>query len=367
MPSAMSYTVGEIAQAIGAKAYGDTALEIRSAAEPQAATADELAIAMSQAYAARLKDGSARAALLWEGADWQALGLAAAIVPPRPRYALAHLSPLFDAGQGFAPGIHPAALVDPTAEIGEDVSIGPFTVIAAEAVIGAGSVIGPQCFVGWRSHLGERALLREQVSIGARATIGARFIAQPGARIGGDGFSYVTPDRSAVEATRESLGGSETADGQSWVRIHSLGAVTIGDDCEVGANATIDSGTLRDTRIGNRTKIDNLVQIGHNCIVGDDCLLCGHVGLAGSVTIGNHVVLGGKVGVSDNVFIGDGVIAGGASKIFTNVPAGRSVLGHPATKMDTQIEIVKAIRRLPRLSSDVSALKKAVFKNGGTD
>ncbi|MEM6889175.1 MAG: UDP-3-O-(3-hydroxymyristoyl)glucosamine N-acyltransferase [Pseudomonadota bacterium] len=358
-----SYSIEEIARAMDADAFGDLSLRIRSAAEPQSAGQEDLAVASSQAYADRLAGGKARAALLWEGADWQSLGLEAAIVPRRPRYALASLTPLFDEGQRVAPGIHPSAVIDPSAVLSENVHIGPLAVIGPEARIGANCVIGPQAFVGWRATLGENSKLREHVSIGARVTIGARFIAQPGARIGGDGFSFVTPDRSGVEATRQSLGDQQETPGQSWARIHSLGAVSMGDDCEVGANSTIDSGTLRDTQIGDRTKIDNLVQIGHNCVIGTDCLLCGMVGLAGSVTLGNFVVLAGRVGVNDNVFVGDGVIAGGAAKIFTNVPAGRSILGHPATKMDTQIEIFKAMRRLPRALRDLTELKKAVFKD----
>ena len=125
--------------------------------------------------------------------------------------------------------------------------------------------------------------MREHVSIGAHVRIGDRFIGQPGARIGGDGFSFVTPEKSNVETARESLGGVNEAEGQAWARIASLGAVLIGDDVEVGANSTIDSGTIRPTSIGDRTKIDNLVHIGHNCVLGTDGLICGMVGLAGSV------------------------------------------------------------------------------------
>ncbi|WP_299855144.1 UDP-3-O-(3-hydroxymyristoyl)glucosamine N-acyltransferase [uncultured Roseobacter sp.] len=362
-----TYSVEEIATALEADAYGDTALRIGRASEPKSAKADDLAIATSKTYAEAISDGQAQAALLWQGADWQALGLKAAIIPRRPRYAMSSLTQLLDPGQGYAAEIHPSAVIDPSAELGEGVHVGPLAVVSAGARIGAGSVIGPQCFIGWNAKLGEKAYLREAVSIGARVTIGDRFIAQPGARIGGDGFSYATPDTSGVEAARATLGDQQDTSAQSWERIHSLGAVTIGDDVEVGANATIDYGTIRDTRVGDRTKIDNLVHIGHNCVVGNDCLLCGQVGIAGSVRVGNNVVLGGQVGVSDNIFIGDGVIAGGASKIFSNVPPGRTILGSPATKMETQMESYKAIRRLPRVMRDIAALQKAVFKPDAKD
>ncbi len=116
------------------------------------------------------------------------------------------------------------------------------------------------------------------VRIGARVIIGDRFIAQPGAVIGGDGFSFVTEERSRVEEARATLGKPGDTPAQPWLRIHSLGAVTIADDVEVGANTTIDRGTMRDTRIGRGTKIDNLVQVGHNVVIGEDCLLCAQTG-----------------------------------------------------------------------------------------
>lgn len=353
--------------ALGAEAFGAIHLEIDRVAEPASATAGDLALAMSETYAAQLAEGQARAAMLWPGADWQALGLEAAIIAPRPRYAMSGLTAMLDPGQGFADGIHPTAQIDPTAVIGTGVSIGPFTVIGARARIGAGSVIGPQCFIGQDVRIGDLAFLREQVSIGARVRIGDRFVAQPGVRIGGDGFSFVTPEKSAVESVRETLGDQGDAQAQPWARIHSLGAVQIGNDVEIGANSCIDCGTVRDTVIGNGCKFDNLAQIGHNVVIGDDCLICAQVGIAGSSRIGNNVVLGGQTGISDNVFVGDRVITGGATKVLSNIPAGRVMLGYPAIKMESQLEIHKAQRRLPRLFRDVAALQKAVFKTPGKD
>jgi len=211
------------------------------------------------------------------------------------------------------------------------------------------------------------SFLREHVSSGARVRSGARFIAQPGARIGGDGFSFVTPEKSAVESVRDTLGDQGDTQAQSWARIHSLGAVRIGDDVEIGANACVDCGTVRDTIIGNGVKIDNLVQIGHNVTIGNDCMICAQSGIAGSSRLGNNVVLGGHTGVSDNVFIGDRAITGGATVVLSNIPAGRVMLGYPAVKMDQQLEMHKAQRRLPRLARDVAALKSAVFKDSDSD
>ncbi len=357
----MTHTVEEIAAALGAEAVGDLTLRIARAAEPAEAGPDDLALAMSPKYAEGLAQGQARVAMLWPGADWQGMGLAAAILPDRPRFAMSGLTRRLDPGQGFAAGIHPTAVIDPTATLGEGVSVGPLAIIAPGARIGARSVIGPHCYVGADVTLGEDAFLREQVSIGAR------FVAQPGARIAGDGFSFVTAEPSAVEAARHTLGDQGDAKLQPWTRIHTLGSVSIGDDVEIGMGATIDGGTIRDTTIADGTKLDNQVHLGHNVVVGRHCLICGQVGIAGSAVIGDHVVLGGQVGVSDNITVGNGVIAGGGTKLMSNVPAGRTMLGYPATPMDRQVESYKAMRRLPRLMADVAALKKAVFKTGKAD
>jgi UDP-3-O-[3-hydroxymyristoyl] glucosamine N-acyltransferase len=354
-------TVAAIAQALGAEQAGDGSLAVRGPAEPATAGPDDLALALDPKYADGLRSGRARAALVWPGADWQALGLAAAIFAPRGRLALAGLTRLFDPGPAVAPGIHPTAVIDPSARLGAGAAVGPFVVIGADAEIGPGARIASHVTIGEGARIGAQALIHAGVRIGARVRIGDRFIAQPGAVIGADGFSFVTPEKSGVEEVRETLGARRSFVDQSWARIHSLGAVTIGDDVEIGANSTIDRGTIRDTTIGSGTKLDNLVHLGHNVSVGRDCLLCGQVGVAGSARIGDRVVLAGQVGVSDNIFIGDDVVAGGAAVILSNVPAGRAVLGYPAVKMETQIEIQKAVRRLARPA------KKAVPKPGATD
>ncbi|HBD90601.1 MAG: UDP-3-O-(3-hydroxymyristoyl)glucosamine N-acyltransferase [Rhodobacteraceae bacterium GWE1_64_9] len=358
----MAHTIHEIATALGAEAAGNVDIVIRRAAEPQAAGPEDLALAMDPKYAEGLAAGGARAAVVWPGADWQGLGLEAVIFAPRSRLAMAGLSRMMDPGPQIAPGLHPMAVVDPTAEIGAGAAIGPFVVIGAGVRIGPGARIASHVSIAEGATIGADAMILQGARIGPGVTIGDRFICQPGASIGGDGFSFVTPQQSGVEEIRTTLGQREEIRQQSWTRIHSLGSVTLGDDVEVGANATIDRGTIRDTSVGSGTKIDNLVQLGHNVQVGRDCLLCGQVGVAGSTRIGNRVVLAGQVGVSDNIFIGDDVIAGGGTKIFSNVPAGRTILGNPAVKMETQMEINKALRRLPRLAATVAELQKLVSK-----
>jgi UDP-3-O-[3-hydroxymyristoyl] glucosamine N-acyltransferase len=363
----MPSTISEIAAALGLSAEGDGSIAISAVAEPASAGPDQLALAMKPEFAQTLGQGQARAAMLWQGADWQGYGLQAAILAPRPRFAMSGLSAMMDAGQGYAPGIHPSAVIDPSARLGEGASVGPLAVIGPEAVIGAGSVIGPQAQIGWQVSLGENSLIHAGVRIGARVCIGARFIAQAGAVIGADGFSFVTPEPSGVEKARASLGAEGTEKTQVWARIHSLGAVSIGDDVELGANSCIDRGTVRDTQIGNGVKFDNLVQIGHNVVIEDHALICAQVGIAGSSRIGTGAVIGGQSGVSDNITVGARAILGGATVALSNVPAGRVMLGYPAMKMDAHVESYKGLRRLPRLFREVAELKKAVSKLGTSD
>ena len=356
---AMGHRIGDIARALGAEAEGDLDLMVEGASEPQAAGPEHLALAMDPRYGDGIGKGRALAAIVWPGADWRAMGLKAAIFAPRGRLAMAGLTRLMDPGPAIAPGVHPLAVVDPSAEIGAGAAIGPFVVIGAGVRIGPGARIASHVSIAEGARIGADALILQGARIGARVTIGDRFICQPGAVIGADGFSFVTPEKSGVEEIRETLGSRADIKDQSWTRIHSLGAVTIGDDVEIGANVCIDRGTIRDTVIGSGTKLDNLVHIGHNVQIGRDCLLCGQVGIAGSARIGDRVVMGGQCGVNDNIFVGDDVICGGATKIFTNAPAGRVLLGYPAVKMETHVEIQKALRRLPRLAARVAALEKS--------
>ncbi|MBD9528196.1 UDP-3-O-(3-hydroxymyristoyl)glucosamine N-acyltransferase [Paracoccus sp. PAR01] len=356
----MTLTIAELARALDARFWGDGSLAVRGAAEAGLADEGQISLATAPAYAEKLAPGSM--AIIAEDMDPEALGLSAAILVRRPRVAMASLTRAFDQGPDFPPGIHPTAVIDPSAEIGEGASIGPFVVIGARVRLGAGAKIGSHVSIGRDTVIGDQALFHPGVRIAHEVVIGDRVILHPGVSIGADGFSFVTPEKSGVEQIRETLGERGDIREQHWTRIHSLGGVEIGDDVEIGANSTIDRGTMRATRIGRGTKIDNLVQVGHNCVVGEDTMLCGLVGIAGSTRIGNRVVLGGQVGVSDNIFVGDDVIAGGATKIFTNAPAGRVLLGSPAVKMETHVEAQKNIRRLPRLYAQVAELRETVKK-----
>jgi UDP-3-O-[3-hydroxymyristoyl] glucosamine N-acyltransferase len=356
----MALTVGELAEALQARAWGDLTLPVRSAAEPGATAEGVIALAMAPKYAAKLQVGDM--AILAEGMDPETYGLTAAIFAPRPRLLMAGLTRAFDPGPDLTPGIHPTAIIHHSAVIGEGAAIGPFVTIGRDVRIGAHARIAEHVSIGRGTVIGADALILPGARIAHGVTAGDRLIVQPGAIIGSDGFSFVTPEESGIEEMRRNLGQVEEARQQHWTRIHSLGGVELGDDVEVGANSTIDRGTIRATRIGSGTKLDNLVHVGHNVVVGEDCLLCGQVGIAGSSQLGDRVVLGGQCGVSDNIQIGSDVIAGGSTKIFSRVPAGRVILGNPAVKMETQLEIQKAMRRLPRLAEKLGQLQDTVTR-----
>ncbi|MBI1418221.1 MAG: UDP-3-O-(3-hydroxymyristoyl)glucosamine N-acyltransferase [Limimaricola sp.] len=365
----MSHSIAEIAAALGAVAHGEVSIKVTGAAEPASAAPDQLALAMSPAYAPGLAEGRARAAIVWPGADWRALGLLAAIEAPRARLALARLTAMLDDGPDIAPGVHPTAVIDPTAVLGAEVSVGPLTVIGAGAQIGAGTRIAGQVTIASGARIGPDGLIGPGVRVCRNVAIGARVVIQPNAVIGGDGFSFVTETPSNAERARSQLGGEMTPpEGDPrWHRIHSLGGVVIGDDVEIGALAAVDAGTIRPTRVGDGCKLDNHVQIGHNVTLGRHCLLAGQSAVAGSSVLGDRVVLGGKAGVVDNIRVGDDVVLAAGALALSNVPAGRVMMGSPAVRMETHIESYKALRRLPRLLRDLTLRQKSVSKPGESD
>jgi UDP-3-O-[3-hydroxymyristoyl] glucosamine N-acyltransferase len=359
-------SIADLARALGAEAMGDLDLSVSGAAEPGTARCDQIALAMQPAFASDLGVGAARAAILWPGADWQALGLEAAIIAPRARYVLAGIGQVFERPAEAPTGVHPTAIIDATADIGEDVSVGPFVVIGARARIGAGARLLAHVSVAEDAVLGQDALLHAGARIGARISIGARFIAQPGAVVGADGFSFVTPEPGLVEEAR-ATGAVSAGPSQSYVRINSLGAVVLGDDVEIGANSCIDRGTISDTTIGNGTKIDNLVQIGHNVKVGHTCLICGQAGIAGSTEIGDRVVIGGKASIADHLRVGSNVVITGNSGVASHVADNQIMMGYPAVRMDQNVEMYKALRRLPRLIARLGAAQKPVSKRDASE
>ena len=362
-----TFSIAEIAKRLGARAEGDLTFRVSSVQEPAKATADQLALAMEPMYAAKLMAGNAKAAVVWDGADWKSMGLSAAVFTPRSRYFLSGVTRMFEHAPDIEPGIHPSAIIDPSARIGKNASIRPFVLISTNAIIGDNVRIASHCSIGRDVIIGHNALIYQGTHIGARVIIGNDFCAQQGVAVGVDGFSYVTPKLGAVEEAKTTGQVTSFSQTDGFARSNSLGTVSLGDRVELGANSVLDRGTIANTTIGSGTKLDNLVHVAHNVTVGENCLLCGQVGVAGSSVIGDRVVLGGQVGVADHITIGNDVIAAGKSGISSNVPSGRIIMGSPAMKMNLNIESYKALRRLPRLVAKVARLEKMVFKRTETD
>lgn len=353
------HRMSDIAADIGGTLVGDGDLVIARATEPSLAGPHDLAVALSGAFLAQLADSQARAAVLLDGTDWQDLDIDVAVLVPRGRLAMAKLTQVMNDAFDKTASHHPTAVVDATAQIADGVALGAFCTVGAGVIIGKGSTIGAYVSLASGTQLGQDCRIADRVSILANCQIGDRVVIHPGAVIGADGFSFVTAQPAHVEIARSSLGvgPAPVLDDPRWHKIHSLGGVHIGDDVEIGANSAVDAGTLRATKIGTGTKLDNFVHVGHNAIVGEHCLLCGQVGVAGSAIIGDRSVLGGQSGVADNTNVGSDVVIGGASAVLSNVPNGRVMLGYPAMKLTTHVETYKALRRLPRMMSRMLAAK----------
>jgi UDP-3-O-[3-hydroxymyristoyl] glucosamine N-acyltransferase len=236
-------------------------------------------------------------------------------------------------------GVHPTAVIGKDVSIGKKVSIGAFCVVEDGAVIGDGCVLRPQVFVGRQARLGKQCRLSPQVVLRERVTLGDRVLVHPGAVIGGDGFGYET-------------------DGTRHIKIPQTGSVTIGDDVEIGSNACIDRGRFQDTRIGRGTKIDNLVQIAHNVVIGEDCLIVSQVGVSGSTELGKNVIVAGQAGLVGHIEIGEGAVIGARAGVSKSVPAGAVVLGEPARPIAEQKRLFALIARLPELFKEFAELKK---------
>ena len=296
----------------------------------------DLALAMDKKLLPLLDKTSARAAVINNETTIEPGLVDACIVVNRPRLALAKLTNLFSEASLVPEGIHPSVVIEKGATIGKNVSIGAFSYICAGASVGDNSTLHPQTYIGPNATVGPDALIYSGVRIGRRVEIGARCIIHFNTSIGADGFSFVTPHMGSVEAARAT--GVVASTNQELVRIASLGTVIMGDDVEVGANTSIDRGTIAATRIGNGTKIDNQVQIGHNVTIGENCLVCGRVGIAGSATIGDRVVVGGAAGIADHLKVGDDAVIMAMSGVAGHVLPRTIVGGYPSMPRERLVE-----------------------------
>jgi UDP-3-O-[3-hydroxymyristoyl] glucosamine N-acyltransferase len=272
------------------------------------------------------------------------------LVAANPMLAFARIAQLFDTSRRITPGVHGSAVIDESAVLGEGCEIGPFVAIGPGARVGAGSRIGAGSVLAAGVVVGEGARIAARVSLGERVRIGARVNIQPGAVIGSRGF-----------------GNARTAEGR-WEELPQFGGVLIGDDVEVGANTTIDCGTFGDTVIGNGVKLDNQIQIAHNCVIGEHTAIAGCVGIAGSTRIGARCMIGGAATINGHIEICDDVLIYGMTMVTGRITEpGEYGSGLPFDKAADWRKTVARVRRLERLEARVKTLEKQAAAASGAN
>ena len=325
--SSKTFSQEEISQFVGGMLTKTVECTINKVAPPLLADENSLALALGEDEIENLAKTKAKCALVPLGVHFDHLST---IEVERPRLAMMKLLNLFYEEPDAAIGIHPSAVIHPDARIGKDVSIGPNVTISRGAEIGDGSKLLANVYVGKFAKIGKNCLFHPGVNIGDFIQIGNNCIIHHGASIGADGFSFVTEKPDNIETARKEGEIKGDKSDQKVFKIPSLGSVVIEDDVEIGANTTIDRGTIENTTIGAQTKIDNLVMIGHNCKVGKACMIVSQVGIAGSCTIGDRVVIAGQAGLADHIKIGSDSIILAQSGVTKSHPARSVLMGAPA-------------------------------------
>lgn len=333
----MRLTVSEIAALVGGTVRGDGARVIEGAASLAEAGAKDLSFLGNAKYTAALK--TTKAGVVLVPPDAAADGRTV-IVLKNPPHGWAKVLELLEKERLQHPaGVHPTAVVAPTAKLGRNVSLGAYAVVEEHAEIGDNTVVYAHGYVGRRTRVGRDCLLYPRVTLRERVTVGDRCVFQPGVVIGGDGFGF-----TLVQGRHH--------------KIPQVGTVEIGDDVEVQANSTIDRAATGATRIGRGTKIDNLVQVAHNVETGEHCLLAALTGVAGSVKMGNYVTLAAQVGVAGHLTIGDGVVCGARGGISHSIKPKEVVWGTPAHPLKDEIKTIAATRKLPGIIDEFKKIKK---------
>lgn len=341
----MDMTASEIADLLGGAVVGDGTVHIHGLNGLREAGETDLAFLADSRYERYLATSRAAAVLVGPGVQCNGKTL---IHVDNPRLAMFLLLKRIEA-ETAAPlgGIHPTAVISPTAELGNAVTVGPYAVIGDDSVVGDGATIGAHSYVGRACRIGAETLLNPRVTVYDRVVIGARCILHSGAVIGADGFGFAEQDGVLV-------------------KIPQVGAVIIGDDVEIGSNSCIDRATMGATVIGDGSKIDNLVQIGHNVQLGRNCVVCGNAGIAGSTVLSDHVIIGAGAGINGHIEIGERARVAAFSGVTKSVPAGTTFFGYPAVEADRNRRMQAALRQLPDTQRRVKSLEQRIAQLEGT-
>jgi UDP-3-O-[3-hydroxymyristoyl] glucosamine N-acyltransferase len=337
--------LGQIAEQLGCELRGDANLEIRGVAAISDAQPGYLTFVSNPKYTSRVKTTRASAVIV--SSNFQEIP-AATLRTSNPYLAFARAVELFYSTPVPAQGIDREARIASTAKVGPNASIGPYVVIEDGAEIGANCILLPFVHIGRGAHIGNNFKAYAHVTVREFCRVGNGVTLQDGVKIGTDGYGYAKQD-----------------DG-SYYKIVQSGIVVLEDDVEVGANSTIDRPTMGETRVKRGAKIDNLVQIGHACVVGENTLLCAQVGLAGSTKVGDNVILTGQVGVAGHLEIGDRAIVTAQAGVGDDIEPGKVVSGSPAFDNKTWLRSSMLFRRLPELLRRIEALERnAPLASGG--
>lgn len=342
----MKATLSEVARLVGGKVLGDPLLEIEGISSPELAGPRDITFIVSPKHEKRLKETKAKAVMV---PNETLGGEMDKVVVTNVYLAYAKVASFLNPPPEVEAGISPEVWIHPEATVGKDVRIYPFVWVGRKAKIGDRVTIFPMVCVGEGCQVGEGCVLHSGVVLYPGCILGKRVIIHSGAVIGSDGFGYAR-------------------DGDVWVKIPQLGTVRIEDDVEIGANVTIDRASFGETVIRRGVKIDNLVQVGHNVEIGEDSILAGQVGLAGSVKLGKGVMLAGQVGVANHVRIGDRAVVGSKSGVAQEVPEGSTVSGIPAIPHRSWLRATQAFEKLPELIKRLNKLEKrleALERKGG--
>lgn len=346
------FSLEELSQIVGGILTKVSDLTITKVAPPKLADENTLALAMNEEEIENLASSNAKAVLVPLGVNIPNIST---IEVERPRLAFMKLLNVFYKAPLTPREIHPTAVVDPSAKLGNNVSIGANVFVGKNAVIGDNTALMPNCYVGTDVKIGSDCLLHPGVNVGDRVEIGSRCIFHHGVSLGADGFSFVTEAPSNLEKAQKEGAINEVNKEVKVFKIPSLGSVVIGDDVEIGANTTIDRGTIENTTIGAQTKIDNLVMIGHNCKIGKACTIVSQVGIAGSCVIGDRVVIAGQAGLKDHVEIGEDSIILAKAGITKSFPKKSVIMGAPAV---LRKDFIKRLKYLDEAEIMVQKYKK---------
>jgi UDP-3-O-[3-hydroxymyristoyl] glucosamine N-acyltransferase len=334
-------TVGQLAELVRGRLVGDASLSIRSARPVGEAGAGDITFIENERFVKLLRTSPASAAIVGPhfnvGRHEVGVNFAVIEVDDPMSAFLAVRTHLIGAEKARWTGIHPQACVAPTARIGQDVAIYAFAYVGDDAEIGARTTLHPGAVVSEGCRIGQDCIIHPNAVLYKNVTLGDRVEVHAGSVLGGDGFGYRQHDGRHV-------------------KIPHSGRLVLENDVEIGSNCTIDRATFETTRIGEGTKIDNLVMIGHNNQIGRHNLLCGQVGIAGSCKTGDYVVMAGQAGIKDNTEIGDRVVVGAQAGVHRNIPAGQNVLGSPAIPVREQRRLFQLIARLPELQRQLREL-----------